>query len=264
MTERRLEIIQLQETLKEIMHARHLRLGDLAIHLDVSIATAKRLLNGDDLSLERVLAICEWMDLKFHELVEIAKLRRAEYHYCSEEQEDYLAANRPQFAFLRALQRGDTLEAISKRHALKQKDVDGYLMDLEVHGFMRRQDDGTLKLVIKDGMDWRPNGALWKAYYRRWVDEVTSHMITRPVDDPKVAVELSQRKFTKETMTLLRRELDDLSRKYAAISRMERQVHPPEKLEFYTLICLGDEWMAPLFDVPPYVRGELKKETPKK
>ena len=50
----------------------------------------------------------------------------------------------------------------------------------------------------------------------------------------------------------LRRDVDELSRKYAAISRLERQVHPPEKLEFYTLICLGDQWTAAMFDVPPY------------
>ena len=77
-------------------------------------------------------------------------------------------------------------------------------------------------------------------------------MATRAAEDPVVTVEISQRKFTKETMLQLRRDVDELSRKYAAISRLERQVHPPEKLEFYTLICLGDQWTAAMFDVPPY------------
>ena len=252
MTERRLEIIQLQEALKEIMHARQLRLADLATHLEISIATAKRLLNGDDLSVERVLAICDWMDLKFHELVEIAKQRRAEYHFCSEEQEEFLAASRPHFAFLRALQRGDSIDAIIARYGIGASDVEAYLHDLEVHGFLQRLATGKLQLIVKDGMDWRPNGALWHAYYRRWISEITSHMATRAAEDPVVTVEISQRKFTKETMLQLRRDVDELSRKYAAISRLERQVHPPEKLEFYTLICLGDQWTAAMFDVPPY------------
>ena len=101
-------------------------------------------------------------------------------------------------------------------------------------------------------MDWRPNGALWRAYYHRWTREVYDHMETMPADAPHLLVEISQRKFTPETIQLLCKDMDDISRKYASISRLERQVYSPEKLRYFTLSVLGDQWTAPLFDVPPY------------
>ncbi len=77
-------------------------------------------------------------------------------------------------------------------------------------------------------------------------------METMPADAPDLLVEISQRKFTPETIQLLRKDMDDISRKYASISRLERQVYSPEKLRYFTLSVLGDQWTAPLFDVPPY------------
>lgn len=254
MGDRRLEIVQLQETLKELMSARKHRLTNLADHLGISIATAKRLLNGDDLSMERVLEICDWLDVSFHEVVEIAKRRRAEYHYCSEEQEEYLASHQPQFAFLRALHRGDSPESIQKKFGLSASDIDAYTADLEAQQFLRLLPDGKIQLIVKDGMDWRPNGALWRAYYHRWTLEVYDHMQTMPTDAPDLIVDISQRKFTASSIQALRKEMDDLSRKYASISRLERQVYPPEKLHYYTLSILGDQWTAPLFDIPKYER----------
>ena len=69
---------------------------------------------------------------------------------------------------------------------------------------------------------------------------------------PQTLVEVSQRQFTPATIRELKNELDEISRKYAAISRLERRVHPPEKLEFYTCLMLGDQWTAPMWTVKPY------------
>ena len=83
------------------------------------------------------------------------------------------------------------------RYSLEKSDVDAYVLDLETHGFLRMNSTGKIELIIGDGMDWRPNGSLWNAYYHRWIQEVTSYMALKDTPDKYTSVEISQRKFTK-------------------------------------------------------------------
>ncbi|MCX6124236.1 MAG: helix-turn-helix transcriptional regulator [Proteobacteria bacterium] len=250
--ERRVEIVALQETLKQLIAAKGLRVSDMVDQLGISIATAKRVLNGEDLSIDRVLELCDWIDIPFQEVVEMSSRRRAEYHYCSEIQEEFLAKHVSHFAFLKALQRGEDIEAIARSNDLSQSDIDAYLLDLESHGFLKRPKDDKIELIVKDGLDWRPNGALWKAYYGRWSEEIVEHMRSRSTDDQNITVDLFQRKFSCQTIADLRKEVSELSRKYAAISRLERRVYDQDKLVFYTMSILGDAWVAPMYRVEAY------------
>ncbi len=252
MKERRLEVHALQDALKYLMQNRGLKLTDLSAKFSISIATAKRLLNGDDLSMDRVLEICDWLDVSFFDLVELIKKQRAEYHFCSTEQEEYLAKHPSHFAFLKALQRGLSISSIRKASQISKSDCDAYLADLESHQFLKIGSGQSVELIVKDGMDWLPNGPLWKAYYARWISEVATYMQCVETPNPQTLVEVSQRQFTPATIRELKNELDEISRKYATISRLERRIHPPEKLEFYTCLMLGDQWTAPMWTVKPY------------
>jgi transcriptional regulator with XRE-family HTH domain len=252
MTTRRPEVLELQDTLKHVIAARRLTLHDMAAALDVSIATAKRLLNGDDLSLERVLQICDWLGIRFHEVVEMATRRRTEYHYCTPAQEDFLAAHPAHLAFLRALQKGDTLARIEARFSVSGSDCAAYLADLETAGFVEQSDAGEPRLLIKDGMDWRPDGPLWRTFFGRWVREFAEHMAARAGDADGCVIEISQRKLSRKAYEDMRQELDELSRKYASISRLERELHGADALEDCSSMLIADLWMAPLWTVKPY------------
>lgn len=252
MQERRLEIHLLQDCLKQLIQSRGLRLADVAKELGLSIATAKRLLNADDLSMERILELCDQLGIHFYDLVEMTKRQRMEYHFCSLEQEEFLATHPAHFGFLRALQRGESLAYISKTARISKADGDAYLADLESHKFLTYHTDTSIDLHIPAGMDWRPGGALWKAYYATWMDNFTSHMQGKETQDDVTLIEMSQRLFTKSTILDLKREIDDLSRKYASISKLERKVHPRDRLQTFTCLIAGDIWKSTLWDIKPY------------
>jgi DNA-binding Xre family transcriptional regulator len=249
---RRREVIEIQDTLKHFMAARKLTLKDLADKLEVSIATAKRLLNGDDLSFERVLQICDWLGIRFHELVEIATQRRTDYHLCTVEQEDFLAENQAHFAFLRALQKGENIERIRAKYNLSVSDCGAYLSDLEVHGFVKLLPSDGFTVLVKDGMNWRQGGPLWRKLFGQWMRELTTHVSNRAGVDEQCIIDISQRKLSKKAFEELRQELDQISRKYASVSRLERELHPSHKLEYCSCVFFADMWTAPMWDVKPY------------
>lgn len=234
--------------------AKGYRVADMATQLDVSIATAKRLLNGDDLSVSTMMKLCDWIHLDFYDLIEISKRQRVDYHYISSEQEKFLASRLGHLSFLRALQKGEDLNALQAQNHLSRNDVEGYLADLEAFSFLKRDENGNVELLVKDGMDWRPGGALWQAYFATWVQQICDYMISASKQTESSIIDISQRKMTRASILEFKRETDELSRKYAAISRLERRVHKVGDLEYLTTMTLGDAFVPSMWSIPPYGR----------
>lgn len=245
--DRRTEIKLLQETIKKLMGARSLTLKDLAHRFGLSIATAKRILNHDDLSLDRVLEFCEWLGIGFRELVEMANAQRGDYHYCTVEQESFLARHLSHFAFLRSLQKGETLTAIVEANGLTDSDTKRYLMDLESKGFLRLHENNYLELIAKDGMDWRPDGPLRIAFMQQWVNE-TANLYS----NTESFIDISQRKLSPKSYKQMLSEIDEISRKFAAISRIEREMDTGAELEFHTCMVIAAPKVAPMWQIKPY------------
>lgn len=246
---RRPEVSQIQEALKFMLARRGLRLQDLATKLKISLPTAKRLLNQDDLSMDRVMEICDWLGMSFRDVVELASQQKTQYHLISLEQEVFLSTRQSHFAFLRALQKGESVEAVQQSNGLTSLDALKYLQDLETMGFVRRHEDDRLELVVKDGMDWRDDGPLRKAFMGKWINQCGEHFSQEGAVGSETVLEISQRKMSVETFRQMRGELDELSRKYAAISRLERELRKVDELQFYTCLFVGDGWVAPMWRV---------------
>ena len=203
--------------------------------------------------MERVLQICDWIGVRFSELVEIAARRRVEYHFCSPEQEVFLANHPEHFAFLRSIQKGESLSQLKRKYKVTDSDCRGYLADLEAHRFVAIVAGLQFKLLVADGMNWRPDGPLWHRFFSPWLREFTQHMELKDVNASEdCIIDISHRQLSKNAFKEMKREIDELSRKYASISRLERQIQPNDELEFYTCVLLCDEWTAPLWRVKPY------------
>lgn len=60
------------------------------------------------------------------------------------------------------------------------------------------------------------------------------------------------RKLSQKAYEEMKREIDELSRKYASISRLERELHPGENLRDCSGLIIADFWQAPVWNVKPY------------
>lgn len=221
--------------------------------MGVSIATAKRLLNGPDLSMERVLEIVDVIGMSFAELLAELSTRSVKYRVYSPAQEAFLADHFSHFAFLRLLQKGFSLEWIAKEFQISRKDMIAYQLDLERYEFIRIDDDGNLHLVTKDVMDWLTNGPMQKKFLPAWIDSIVASFFRRPDFSPEhSAIDITQRRLSKESFRGLSKELDELSRKYKAISQAEQRTRAPEELADYHSLFLLCDWSHDFWCVQPY------------
>ena len=248
----RREIIDLQEALKSLLFAKGFQYSDMARKLRISIATAKRVLNGADLSMERVLEICDWLGVSFHFLTEMVKSKRIEYHFCTVEQEEFLASHLQHFAYLRLLQRGEQPPAIAAEHGLKSRDMERYLRDLEREGFVERLPEQRIRLLVGDGMDWRLDGPLRRVLLERWLNDLTRHYLGRAKHGKESFIDFGHKTLTPSSWRQMKKDLDEVSRKYGMLSRVERQLHSSDQVHTYSYVMLADRWLSGIWNIEPY------------
>jgi transcriptional regulator with XRE-family HTH domain len=258
----RSDIVAYQESLKRLMFGQGRHFTDLALHFGVSLSTAKRLLNGDDLSFEKVFDLCDWLGISFRQLVEMTSRATVQWQYLTLEQESFLAKRPGHFRFLRLLQRGQRIADIAREHRLSEGTVEAYLADFEAYGFLARQGKragSALRLLVPARVDWIERGPMWRTYFKRMVDAFTGHFFDGDREEKSQFIEYGQRLLSKESYRRFTKELDELYKKYVIVSEMEERGSKAETLLPMTCLVMVDQyrgdWMS---DVPLDKKGALQ------
>lgn len=249
----RTEIETMQQVIKDYVQRSGETYQSLGQKLGLSIATAKRMLNGEDLSMERALEICDALGVTFSDFLADVSALSVRYRFYTEAQEAFLTRRFHHFAFLRFLQKGWTTEQIGTTFSLDATDTARYLADLEREGFLVMMPSGDLRLLSRDGMDWLPNGELWQVHMRGWVESVVDSFFAKPLADDNGFVDITQRTLSAESFRALQGELDELSRKYKSISAVEtRAAKKGQKLKTFHSLFMLSEWSTDFWRVGPY------------
>ena len=85
------ETKQITQTVKQLLKSQGKRYSDLASHLDVSLASVKRILNSEDIQISRLTQISSFLDIDFFELIEKSKSSNQQVYTFSKEQEIFLS-----------------------------------------------------------------------------------------------------------------------------------------------------------------------------
>lgn len=233
---KRIEVSSLQTTLKGILSKKKIRTHDIASALNISLATAKRLLNSNDLSLNRVIQLCELADISFDQLIEINQSMQLQtYKNYSQCQEEFLSKHPLHFLILSDLRANSELGTIAKNLQISINSLDSYLIDLEEEGFIKKTNRGY-EAIIEHGADWIRGGPLWTKFLPPLLTKFCEHFITNGYQDKNSFFDFASRKLSKNTLKQYKIELDQLSRKYAHLAKLESQTL--DKKDLVPMNCL--------------------------
>jgi len=131
-----IEVHKMKRVVKSIMKKQGYQYKDLAKALNLSTATINRILNKDDVTLERFYQILEWLGLSFFDVAEISKDLKGKVSEHTAEQEEFLG-NHPQHLLIYEYIRdgGYSADQIVKRYGLSQVTMNHYLQNLSA-GFV--------------------------------------------------------------------------------------------------------------------------------
>lgn len=164
---------QVLALLKAELKARGLRQRDVAERLGVALATVKRWLAGDGLTVERLEELCALAGLDLFDLVATAAQRaHTLLDRFTPHQEQVLAQNPQLFFTFFSLLNGWPVDECRAELRIAQDHMQRLLQQLERLGLIDLRPDGRIRLLATRAITWRKNGPLAKyfAVTRTFVD----------------------------------------------------------------------------------------------
>lgn len=128
---------RIKAVVKSLLKKKGMTYEQLAEQMDYSVPTIKRILGGEELSLNRLLQLCDILDTNLSEIEVLTQEPEGETPSFTEAQDEYLAKNKNYFAYLMKLYSGMTPKQIAEQYGLTERSTDKYLIGLEKHDLIK-------------------------------------------------------------------------------------------------------------------------------
>jgi len=218
----------LMNTLKATLRARGWTYARLGEAIGLSESGVKKIFAAEDGSFERVVRICDALDLGLEELLALVDASPAPWRL-TEEQEALFRRDPRCWWFLQALsaQRWDA-DAVARRHDLEPVRVEGWLAALERRGVIRRTPTGQLHPADAAGSPWQAGPAHGDAVVAPQQDALLAHARERIRDRDAHPLPghtecgYGQLRLSPEAILELKQALRDVVSEFATRSRRQQ------------------------------------------
>jgi transcriptional regulator with XRE-family HTH domain len=214
------DIPQILLTLKNALRGKRLTYRAVAVQLGVHEATVKRNLNGRGVSLEFLERVCEVVDLRLSELLEISKeSQESRQKYISSRQESGLSSNLRTTFFFLLLQRKWTPEEIREEFKLTEAQLVHHLVRLDKLGLIKLLPNNRVRMLIAKYPKWQTGGPVRQSF-NRWLGQQFAQM-----DYPRGMFEVETVKIAPSSLPLVQSLMKDFSEAVVRIGERDRQLH---------------------------------------
>lgn len=174
---------QIVTELKRALRASGQTYADVARKLDLSVASVKRLFSREDLSLERVDAICDLIGLSLVDILDRAREHLSPSNQLTHAQESEIVADlRLLFMTWLVLIRTPA-EEIVKVYRFTEREVLKYLIRLDRLKVIELQPGNRVRLLVSRHFSWRPGGPVQKYIDQKLLREFFASHFTQPTDE---------------------------------------------------------------------------------
>lgn len=159
---------KIKSALRDLLKKNKITYEDVAEKLECSVPTVKRILGPEELTLSRLLELCDLLSINLGDLQTLIGEEKSEEEKFTPAQENFLVKNSSYFAYLMKLFDSKTPKQIAETYGLNQRSNDKYLIGLEKNELIKVTGAGKVKPAFK-GMPSLGQGALAKAYFKSFI-----------------------------------------------------------------------------------------------
>lgn len=176
------KVEEIKEVIKSLLKKNGFKYKDLADFLDCSEPTIKRILGSEELSLTRLLRICEYLKMSLSDLESLIQKEEKDKVYFSEKQQKFLVENKSYFAYLFEIYQGLTPDQIALKYKLTAKSTQKYLIQLEKYDLIKVSGKNRIS-PYHPHFPVLSDGPLGLAYYRSLIDNGGAFLKDRVAED---------------------------------------------------------------------------------
>ncbi len=225
--------------LKQVLKAQGIRYKDLAIMMNTSEPTIKRLFAEQDCKLSRLMEVCEAIGISFTSLVDLAAKQPITPTTLPESTEQSLAERPGLMAFLMLLVSEFDLEAIARVNGLKKQDVYLYLRELEKLELIRMRADDSYYFLVNLPIQWRLDGPLHSTLVRVNQNFIEESFGKKKGDDSFNSGPFysASRLFSPNSINKLNMEVDNLYQSFHKQASLDQMFYPAEELVPFKMVA---------------------------
>ncbi len=242
-TLKELKSLEIKNAIKNLLKKSNLTYDEVATYLNCSLPTVNRILGPEEIGLNRILELCELLNITFTELGELTKDPQPVEEKFTLPQEHFLSKNNHYFAYYLKLMAGDSPEKIAKSFNLNQQSTDKYLIKLEKYDLIKIINKNKVRTTYKN-LPRMGSGPLGNIYHDKILNGTSQFFIKKiksNLDIPSssnrvnVTFSVSTSKMTELTYRKFSNEVENLYKRYNEISDMEEKIKNSKDLK--TVVC---------------------------
>jgi transcriptional regulator with XRE-family HTH domain len=252
------QVERVLETIKRTLKARGLRYRDLARAVGVSEPTVKRWLARGGITIERLEAICDFLELDFFELARLSRQRSQLTRELDVRDERILAAEPRLLAMLHLLCSGWSVAEIRESFAVGEAQSTRLLARLDRMGLIELLPRDRVRLRVARDLAWRSDGPVMQKYARAALAE----FLAGRFDAPNAVLKLEVRELAESSIVLLRRRIDRIAREFVEVAQVDAAASSSARRRSVGLVLAMRPWRFSLVDSlgPAVARGERRAD----
>lgn len=239
---------KIKSVLKELLKKKKITYESLAEQLECSIPTVKRILGPEELSLQRLLQLCEIVEIDLGELEVLIRQGERNDEEFTLAQQEFLAKNPSYFAYLMKLFGGDSPQQIAEKYKLSARSTDKYLIGLEKQSLIRVTGQQKVKPAFKNFPSFGA-GVLAKAYYKSFIQNSAlffvdrlAELLSQPAINPEKNegyFSTASAKITQDSYDAWTKEVGRLYQQFEKTASLEEKSRDPAELVTVVILRAG-------------------------
>jgi len=237
------QIPSLIDTLKKQLKANGATYADVAVALEVSEASVKRLFAEHSFSLQRLEAICQFIGLQLSELILLMEKEQPQLHQLTEQQEKEIIADPLLLLISISIVNGHTFDDLCAHIDMSKTECITKLAHLDRIKIIDLLPNNRIKLLISPNFKWRANGPI-QQFFQQHIEK-DFFQSTFNSDQEKLLVlngELSERANQE-----FQKKMSKLAKEFNALMQ-EDSTLPIEQRHNTTVVLASRSWEFKLFD----------------
>ncbi|NRB36834.1 MAG: helix-turn-helix domain-containing protein [Pseudomonadales bacterium] len=223
------------ETLKKEIKAKAIPYQQLADKLGVSLLTIKRQVNAEDISMSKLMALCEVADIDISDIWRQIEMERPKHTMYTQEQDLAFSKNPHLWRYFETLFFEDlSPKDIEKKYQISPASTHAYLRKLEMLGLIQLSVHGNIRMLVSSPLGFGDGHTLAVDQGLRNVFYDVAEQCFSPGTSAALTIK-KDLKLSKELRGQLHLDIYELVSKYANIS--ERYFIPSNQPQLSIITC---------------------------
>lgn len=233
----------LVQALKQLLKSQNMTYSAVAIHLGLSEATIKRMFATQQLTLDRIDAICELLGIEISDLLQKMQHMSKRMMQLSLEQEKTIVSNRKLCLITICVVNHWTYEEILSYYNLTESECIRCLAELDKIKLIELLPKNKIKLLISPGFKWIPNGPIQKFFQQYILNDFIESNFQKANEEFVCQFGM----LTEESSVLFNKKLRHLANEFLVLSEQDAD-QPITKRVGSACVLMSRPWAPAIFN----------------